>query len=97
MVTVLNTKALKGHGYFLKIVISNCAIRSNRLVIRSYGLVIRSLELENSFYRIAIRSIELDNPFSRIAIRSLKSLELQVIPSNNTFSNVSQLASDHLI
>ena len=39
---------------------------------RSHGLVIRSLELDNSFSRIAIRSLELDNPFYRIAIRSLE-------------------------
>ena len=37
--------------------------------ILSHGLVIRSLELDNSFSRIEIRSLELDNPFSRIAIR----------------------------
>ena len=62
----LCTKALKGHGDFQKmIVIWSCAIRS-------HGLVIRSLELDNSFSRIAIRSLELDNPFFRIATRSLE-------------------------
>ena len=38
-----------------------------------------------------MRSLELDNPFSRIAIRALelniRSLELQVVPSNYTSSN----------
>ena len=47
------------------IIISNCAICS-------HGLVIRSLILDNSFSWIAIRSLKLDNPFSRIAIRSLE-------------------------
>ena len=52
-------------GYLKKslklIVISICANRS-------HGLVIHSLELENSFSRIAIRSLELDNSFSRIEL-----------------------------
>ena len=43
-----------------------------RLVMRSHGLVIRSLKLDNSFSRIAIRSLELDNSFFRISIRSLE-------------------------
>ena len=86
---LFHTKALKGHWDFFflksheKFVISNCAIRSN-------GLVIRSLKLDNSFSRIAICSLELDNPFSRVTIRSLeldnpfsrvasRSLELRVV------------------
>ena len=60
------------------IVISNCAIRSHGLVIRSFELdnsfsriAIRSLKSDNSFSRIAIRSLDFNNPLSRIAIRSL--------------------------
>ena len=57
-VLIICTKALKGHGDFPKIVISNCAIRSHGSVIRSHGLVIRSFEYDNPFSRIAIRSLE---------------------------------------
>ena len=44
---------------------------------RSHGLVIRSLELDDSFSRIEIRSLELD----------IRSLELQVVSSNYKLSN----------
>ena len=54
------------------LLISNCAIRSLGMRIRSNGLI-RSLELDNSFSRIAIiiRYHDLYNSLSRIAFRSL--------------------------
>ena len=41
-------------------VISICAIRALGMSSRSHGLLIRSLELDNSFSWIAIRSLELE-------------------------------------
>ena len=51
---------------------SNCAIRSLGMRIRSNGLI-HSLELDNSLSRIVIiiRPHDLYNSLSRIAIRSL--------------------------
>ena len=53
------------------IVISNFAICSQGLVIRSHELVICFRELDNPFFWIAVRSLDLHNSFPRIAIRSL--------------------------
>lgn len=39
--------------------------------IRSFGLLIRSLESDNLLFWVAIRFLELDSLFSRLAIRSL--------------------------
>ena len=53
------------------IVISNFAICSQGLVIRSHELVICFRELDNPFFWIAVRSLDLHNSSPRIAIRSL--------------------------
>ena len=56
------------------------------LRIRSHGLLIRSLEWDNSFSRIAILSQVLNNSFSRIAIWSLKFRSLDL------YSSLSQIS-----
>ena len=59
------------------------------LVIRSHGLVIGSLELDNSFSRIAIRSLLLDNLFSRNS-NSFPRIGQLVLSNCNSFPRIRQ-------
>ena len=72
----INTRALKGHVDFQQqkshklIVISNFAICSQGLVIRSHELVICFRELDNPSFWIAVRSLDLHNSFPLLGKRT---------------------------
>ena len=72
--------------------ISNCAVRSHKIVLRSHGLVIHSIELDNPFSRIAFLSFGLQLLKSRERERLSKSRKQFTIRENGLYNSKERIA-----